>query len=272
MAFELEALVGHLFIVGGRAIKTPPPGAFIEVAPRRAARGREADTFFVLVLPGGEDSAPAAFYEQLAEFAAEKFFSASGSVTAALRTVFHSLNENLYEHNASENRRYEASVVIGILRSMDLYLARAGAGVALLKNESAVQSFPGAFDNDESLFAPPLGVQPVPIVKMANYQVTNGSRLLIADAHLADLGMPQLETALAAEDIAAVLGAIKGFVPIQMTLMALEFVPPEVTTTVPVRTAESSRAVTSTSQQASTAASSAMDEEGEGGAAAVHAG
>jgi len=260
MAFELEVLVGHLFIVGGRAIKTPPPGAFIEVAPRKAARGREADTFFALVLPGGEEPAPAAFYEQLAEFAAEKFFSTQGSVTAALRAVFHSLNENLYEHNASESRRYEASIVTGVLRSTDLYLARAGAGVALLKSETSIQTFPGAFDNDETLFAPPLGVQPVPVVKMANYQVTSGSRLLFSDAHLADLGIAPLETALAADDITAVLEVIKGLVPIQMTLMALEFVPPEVTTTVPVRTAESSRAVTNPPSQASTASAAGAEE------------
>ncbi|MCA9902274.1 MAG: hypothetical protein KC547_00340 [Anaerolineae bacterium] len=245
MAFELEALVGHLYIVSGRAIKTAPPGALIEVAPRKAARGREADTFFTLVLPGGEETAPAAFYEQLAEFAAEKFFSASGSVTAALRSVFHSLNENLYEHNANESSHYEASIVIGVLRGMDLYLARVGSGVALLKHELQVQPFPGDFDNDEVLFAPPLGVQPVPVVKMANYHVSSGSRLLIGDAHLADLEMPQLVAALAADDIAGVLTVMKGFVPLQMTLMALEFVSPEVDTTIPVRAAETSRATAS---------------------------
>ncbi|MBC7870407.1 MAG: hypothetical protein H7Y09_06170, partial [Chitinophagaceae bacterium] len=51
MAFEYEALVCHLYVVGGRSISAAPPGALVEVAPRKAARGREADTFFTLVLP-----------------------------------------------------------------------------------------------------------------------------------------------------------------------------------------------------------------------------
>jgi hypothetical protein len=56
MAVELEALVGHIFIAGGRTIKTNPPGALCEVAPKKAARGREQDTFFVLVLPSGANA------------------------------------------------------------------------------------------------------------------------------------------------------------------------------------------------------------------------
>src|SRR5690606_35846791 len=101
MSFEYEALVGHLYVVGGRAIPSTPPGSLVEAAPKRVARGRETDTFFALVLPSGDTIAPAAFYEQMAQLSAEQYFDSSGSVTAGLRAVFQHLNENLYQHNLS---------------------------------------------------------------------------------------------------------------------------------------------------------------------------
>src|SRR5262245_23363605 len=105
MPVEFEALVGHLYVVGGRSISAAPPGALVEVAPKRAARGRELDTFFTLVFPSGETVAPAKFYEQMAVLGADRYFGSSGSVTAGLRAVFNSLNDNLTEHNDSGKRR-----------------------------------------------------------------------------------------------------------------------------------------------------------------------
>jgi hypothetical protein len=242
MAFEYESLVGHLVVVGGRSISIAPPGALVEVAPRKAARGRETDTFFTLVLPSGDEAVPAAFFEQMAELAAEKYFSTPGSVTSALRVVFNHLNENLYEHNTTEKRRYEASLICAVLRGADLYLARTGSAIALVRHEGVLTPFPSAFDDDDALFGPPLGVQPVPEVKMLNARVATGTRLLLADASLADLQTAQLGVCLAASDIAAVLTALKALVPLQLTLMAVEFVPPEVVVPVPVRATESTRA------------------------------
>ncbi len=241
MAFEYEALVGHLVVVGGRAISHAPPGALVEVAPRKAARGRETDTFFTLVLPSGETTAPAAFYEQMAELAAEKYFETPGSVTSALRAVFNHINENLYEHNSNDKRRYEATLICAVLRSAELILARTGAGVALLRHEGALTPFPAPFDDDDALYGPPLGVQPVPDVKMMTTRVATGTRLLLADPGLADLEMAKVGGCMGASDIGAVLTALKAQVPLQLTLMAVEFVPPEVVVPVPVRTTESTR-------------------------------
>ncbi|MEO1645854.1 MAG: hypothetical protein AAFR67_11745, partial [Chloroflexota bacterium] len=131
MAFELEALVGHLYIAGGRTIKTTPPGALCEVAPKRAVRGREIDTLFVLVLPSGK-VAPNTFYEQMSLMAAERYFSNTGSVTSALRDVYNTLNNNLFEHNASGRTHYEANMITAVMRGMDLYVGRAGASTLML--------------------------------------------------------------------------------------------------------------------------------------------
>src|SRR5690606_39328079 len=116
MPLEYEALVGHLYIVGGRTISAAPPGTLVEVAPKKAARGRELDTFFVMVLPAGETIAPAAFYEQMCQVSAERYFSSSGSVTSALRAILNSLNDDLYQHNATDPKRYEASILCAVLR------------------------------------------------------------------------------------------------------------------------------------------------------------
>ena len=137
MAFEYEALVGHLNIVGGRAISAPPPGAVVEVAPAKAARGREADTFFTRVLPAGKYIAPASFYENMAQLAADKYFESAGSVTAALREVLTYLNQNLAEHNRqTPDRPFLAEMACAVLRGEDLIIARCGGAVAALWHEA----------------------------------------------------------------------------------------------------------------------------------------
>ncbi|HLV34417.1 MAG TPA: hypothetical protein VKY59_04850, partial [Spirillospora sp.] len=143
MLFDFESLVGHLYIVGGRSINANPPGLLVEVAPRKAARGREMDTFFALVLPAGHNPAPASFYERMAHLAAEQYFSSSGSVTSGVRTLFNALNTNLFEHNESAaNRPYEANMICAILHGSDIFLARVGGGVAMLQTMGSIRAFP----------------------------------------------------------------------------------------------------------------------------------
>lgn len=248
MLFDFESLVGHLYIVGGRSINANPPGLLVEVAPRKAARGREMDTFFALVLPSGTNPAPASFYERMAQLAAEQYFSSTGSVTSGVRTVFNSINENLYQHNESAvNRPYEAHMVCAILHSSDIFLARVGGGVAILQSPAATQVFPSSFDNDEALFGPPLGVQPIPDIKMAHYRLQNGARLVLADNNLADVAMTEMETTLGRANLGEVLLGFKMLVQGNLTLLAVEFVPPDAPDSVSVRSGQSTRPeVTST--------------------------
>ena len=227
MPFDYEALVGHLYIVGGRSISAAPPGTLVEVAPKRAARGREADTFFVMVLPAGQTVAPAAFYEQMCQVSAERYFGSSGSVTAGLRTILNSLNDDLFAHNNAESARYDASILCAVLRGGDLYLARVGAGVALLCHNGELQPFPSDFAGREGLAGAALGSAPAPDIKMAHYEVANGTRLVLSDPNLADLEMMRLSDALNADDIAGVLIALKDMVLGHGVMMVAEFVPPE---------------------------------------------
>ncbi len=240
MAFDFEALVGHLYVVGGRSLAAQPPGMLVEVAPKKAARGRELDTIFILVTPSGDVTAPAAFYDQMANLAAERYFNSTGGVTAGLRTVFNSLNQDLVEHNGEGKRHYEANLVCGVLKDNELFLARAGAGIALYRHIGEMQPFPADFSNDEALYGPPLGVQPVPDIKMTRYGVMQGSRLVLSDSRLADLDMGRMTAALCTNEIADVLAGYKELVSTQMTLMAIEFVPPETPSPASVKDARSS--------------------------------
>lgn len=242
MLFDFESLIGHLYIVGGRSINVSPPGLLVEIAPRKAARGREMDTFFVLVLPSGHNPAPPDFYERMAQLAAEQYFSSSGSVTSGVRTLFNALNTNLFEHNESAaNRPYEANLICAILHGSDVFVARVGGGVAMLHARGTTQVFPSSFDNDEALYGPPLGVRPVPDIKMTQYRLSNGARLVLADNNLADLSMAQMESALAGANLGETLLGLKKLVTANLTLLGVEFVPPETPDTVAVRTGQSTR-------------------------------
>src|SRR5579871_5782664 len=129
MPFEFETLVGYLYMVGGRSISAPPPGTLVEIAPKKAARARELDTVFILVLPSGDTVAPATFYEEMARKGADQYFASTGSVTSGIKTAFTVLNTQLVDHNAADPRHYEASMLCAVLRGSDLYMGKVGSGV-----------------------------------------------------------------------------------------------------------------------------------------------
>lgn len=259
MPFDFEALVGHLYVVGGRAVSVAPPGALVEVAPKKAARGREADTFFTLVLPSGDALAPTAFYEQMSRLAAERYFDSTGSVTAGLREVFTTLNENLVDHNQSNPQRtYEANIVCAVLRSDDLIIGRVGSAVVLLRHEDEIETLPPNLENDEALYVPPLGVQPIPEMAMTRHRVTNGTRMVMGDANMADFSRDQIERVLSDHDIGMMLVGFKELARLQLTMVAVEYVPPEVSAPMPVPEGESTAAIAE-EQRAKAAQSSAKN-------------
>ena len=246
MAFELEALVGHLYIVGGRVINVNPPGALVEVAPPTAAQGREGDTFFLLIVPSGS-IAPTTFYEQLATLAAEGYFSMGGSVTIALRAMFQAINRNLYEHNLehseSESQQFETSMIAAVLHEDDMYVARVGPVVSVLQTAGLTLTLPEDLTDDEPLFSVPLGLLPEPEISMVRYGVNAGSRLVLSDGNLADIPVDRLTSVLLENDIEQVLHGLRRTIKIQSQLMLVELVPPEYESPVLAAPGESSHEV-----------------------------
>jgi len=243
MPFEYETLVGHLYIVGGRTISTAPPGMLVEVAPQKAARGRETDTFFALALPVPKSTAPAEFYEQLAQSAAERYFNSSGSVTSGLRELFNYLNNNLVEHNLSSTHAYEADLICGVLRGSDFFVGRTGKTIALVLEDGLLRTMPEQLSEVNSATNPPLGIHPIPNVKMAQYHVRDGARMIFADNSLANQSRDLLQNALMATDLGSVLVAFKEMARLQMFMIVAEFVPPESQAKLPIPVGESTRTI-----------------------------
>ena len=248
MAFELEALVGHLYIVGGRVINVNPPGSLVEVAPTTAAQGREGDTFFVLIVPSGS-IAPTTFYQQLAQLAAERYFSMSGSVTLALRAMFQQINRNLYEHNLEHveaaGQQFESSMIAAVLHEDDIYVARVGPVVSVLQTAGLTLTFPEDLSDDEPLFSVPLGLLQEPEISMVRYGVNAGSRLVLSDGNLADIPGERLTSIMLENSIENVLAGLRRTIKIQSQLMLVELVPPEYEGTVLAAPGESSMEVSS---------------------------
>lgn len=242
MPFELESLVGHLYIVGKRVLKTTPPGVLVEVAPSKAARGREADTFFALVLPSGT-VAPNTFYEQMAQMAAERFFNIGGSVTAALRDVLNTLNNNLFEHNQSGRTHYEANMLCAVLRGEEITIARVGAAAAVVQTSDQILTYPEDLTADEALFQPPLGVQPIPAVFLKRFPIEAGARFVLADASLAEIPLAKIEQSLRTANLEQALNEFKLLVTLQIQMMAVELVRAEEPLAIPVVMGESTTAI-----------------------------
>ena len=227
MPFELEALVGYLYVVGGRSISTTPPGALVEAAPKRAARGRETDTFFALALPSGDTVAPATFYETMVRTAADHYFKSGGSVTAGLREVFTVLNYHLVEQNQSAPTRYTVDILCAVLRGTDLIVGRVGGCVTLFRSDGKIQSFPDDLADHEALHSTPLGVLPMPNIKMTQYRLQSGTRVIFGDAGLAGWNREQMRNALLSVDVGATLLGLKELARLQATLIVAEFVSPQ---------------------------------------------
>lgn len=177
---DLEALVGHLFVVGGRAISSPSPGAAATPPPRRAARGRDTDTLFCLIsLPPGEHR-PAAFYEDLVDELTMVYFRTGGSVTTALRKAIDAVNRKMLDANRGAVDPLEVGLAGAVLRQDELYLALTGPGCCFLIHEGAVEQLPAG---DEWMTdSPGLGVEDEPDVRYYHRDVQAEDFLLLADA------------------------------------------------------------------------------------------
>ena len=119
--------------------------------------------------------------------------------------MFSTLNHDLFEHNQADKRPYEANIVCAVLRGSDLIVGRVGSAVAAIFDHNRLQTFPEDLSDDEALYIAPLGVQPIPNVKMTQTRIRRGSRVIFGDANLADLDTASIREAFEQEDISDAL-------------------------------------------------------------------
>jgi hypothetical protein len=223
--FDLEALVGHLFIVGGRVISSPSPGSVATPSPRRAARGRDTDTLFSLITMSEETHQPAAFYEKLASDFSAKYFSTPGSLTSALREAIGTLNNEVRAANSGLSEPLSIGVVCSILREQELIIATVGPVRCLIVHKGSVQRLPG--DTDVSEGMRPLGVDGDPDIRLYRHEAEPGDFLIAGGSMLNRVKDSALLTAVEDGSVEAVLTSLRANAGEMATADVIKFVAPE---------------------------------------------
>ncbi|MBN2471305.1 MAG: hypothetical protein JXN59_11315 [Anaerolineae bacterium] len=248
MSHEFEALVSHLYVVGGRAVTAPPPGALVQLCPPGAPRNRQRDAFFVLVLPTQAHHAQAVFYEQLARWAAEKYFEQKGAITAGLQTVLEALNNNLFQHNARHPRQpFYAHVICIVLREQEVFIARTDGAGALHWKAGGLHAVP----EEIALSAGrPLGMAPRPEVQSARLLVEQDDVMALTGTGLFALPPGALRDSGQRGDIQATVTRLKAQPVKDATAIVLQFIPPDAPTPIPAPVSASAPVATPAPEEA----------------------
>ncbi|MDP0941808.1 hypothetical protein, partial [Klebsiella quasipneumoniae] len=77
---------------------------------------------------------------------------------------------------------------------------------------------PEDLTNDEQLYKPPLGVQPIPDVAMKKFSIDAGTRMILGDASIAEILPENLTQSLVAADLEQVLEEFKTLITLQTQL------------------------------------------------------
>jgi len=230
---ELEALVGHLFIVGGRSLRAASPGAAAVPAPRRAARGRDADTYFCLASLIEDQRQSAAFYEEIVSASSEVYFDTPGSVTAAMRNSIKAANELLL----SRGEPVSVGLSCAILKEQELYIAVAGPARAFLVTKAGIERLPS--DEDIRDGATALGRYNDPDVRYFHREVQPDDFLILCDSSLNRLTDTTLSFATESGQVDTTLNNLAGVAGDLASAQVIKFVLAEGETLEPTPTKRS---------------------------------
>lgn len=225
MTTELQAFVQHLFIVGGRAVSIPPPGALAELAPPKAARARAGDTFFVLVAPAAGTHVSGPLLEELARLAADVYFGSGGGITGGLREALTVINTQARSRSQTDGVPVRLNALALALRDDQLYAARTGNTFAALHQPGEIQFLPRDRRDPLETSLPPLGAAPEPDMELARYTLAPGDMLLAADAGLFDAADDALGVALSANDLDAAIEQLKALAEPSLSASVIRFAP-----------------------------------------------
>ncbi|MFP4322326.1 MAG: hypothetical protein ACLFTK_07725 [Anaerolineales bacterium] len=210
---EFDALVTYLYIVGGRAVNAPPPGALAYPAPRRANRARQTETLFILTVPNGTVRAQAATYQTWSQQVADAYFKTSGSITNGLRDALAQLNKTILSEQKARMQPLRAGLIAAVMREQELYLARCGPMQGVYLARSTLATFPATRTAELLTLAPPLGGGMEPRAELTRFDLAAGAMLLLGDDSWLQASDDALRGALqSGADIAAVLDPLRSLV------------------------------------------------------------
>lgn len=225
MPQKVQTRVGHVLVVGGRAVRVSPPGALAELAPRRAGRGREGHAFFTLITPHGESRAPATYYEELAQLAADVYFGSSGGITGGLREALTAVNQRI----VSQPQGGPVNALALALHGEDLYLARAGQTFVVWSGADGLIFFPEDRQDPLVMNLPPLGTSEVADLQLARFVVAPGQTMLLCDESLQYAPTTTFEVVLGGADLPVVLERLRALSSQHLAVSAIQFVAPGTT-------------------------------------------
>ena len=215
---KLEALVGHLYIMGGRSLQAKPPGTLIELPPRRAPRSREEDTLFVLITAAGRKQTPTELYNELATLGADAYFRSRVGVTGALRDGVAAINKRLY------NTEFRAGTVLLAKRADEVYAARCGTTLVAHRGKNMYETFPG---DPDLLNILPLGSRSEPTVEFSLFKLNPGDVFVMGDAGFATVTDSVLQACINKGEVNQVLDQLEAVITKQATATIIQFVLPE---------------------------------------------
>lgn len=221
MTVQYEALVGNLFVVGGRVLSTPPPGAAVQVAPKRASRIREQDTLFVLITPAGQTNATANFYEQLVKIATESYFDSRLGVTGALREAARALNQHIQDINQKQAADYRAGALLLAKKGEEVYVLRSGTTLCAVRLADLYSTFPR---DPDMLNILPLGSQSEPVVEFTYFDLSANDIFVLGDAGIAGLTDEFLRDTICSGDIETILDKLETAIDRQASATIIQFV------------------------------------------------
>ena len=223
MPEDVQILVGHVLVVGGRAVRVAPPGALAELAPRRASRVREGHAFAILVTPHGDTSAPAPYFETLAQLGADTYFGSSGGITGGLREALAAINHCVLDDPAGE----PVNALALALHGDDLYVARGGRSFMVWRGAGGLTFFPQERRDPLAINLPPLGSGDPPDIQLTRLAVAPGDMLLLCDESLQHAPTATFDIVLREGTLAGVLGRLKTLSSKHLAVSAVAFAPPD---------------------------------------------
>lgn len=198
----MEMRAEPLHLVGGQRREGPLPGVAVLTPPLRPARGRETETF-VMLLDLAE--APSRLYRATREAAAQAFWSSAGSATAALRRAVAAANQVLFHNNLRtppQQRCYGALCCMAI-QPEEIFLAQAGPLCAWGWCKGRLERFP-----QEDL--PPLGMGAYAEVRVVYLPIQPGDTVVLATLGLGKAASNDaMQRVLSLTDLSAVLDGLE---------------------------------------------------------------
>ena len=207
---ELHAVTGQLFIVDGEvreeaAGAAAVPGILAQSAPGKAARGREGDFLFVHLTLTGQVTETAVLLQDLLDTISQRYYQASGSVTAALRRALTEANDLLLRLNLSGSGPVcEGAITCAVLRHGELFMLQTGESLAMLGHNFGIERLPARTPDHITPFGRSVGLD----IRYSHNHLQAGDMLLLVDPRLAHLPTQSFEPALVDTEVEIGIGEL----------------------------------------------------------------